>query len=96
MAVTEAEDGAQIVPGHVYIAPGGRHLSVVRSGARYHCRLGDEAPENRHRPSVDVLFRSVAQVYGGSALAVVLTGMGSDGARGAEVLRRAGAEVVAQ
>ncbi|AXQ28220.1 chemotaxis response regulator protein-glutamate methylesterase [Solimonas sp. K1W22B-7] len=96
MSVCEAADGQLIVPGHAYIAPGGRHLTVVRDGARYVCRLTDAAPENRHRPSVDVLFRSVARNAGGNAVAAILTGMGDDGARGLLELRKAGAHTLAQ
>ena len=76
-------------PGHVYIAPGGKHLLVERDGARYRCRLNNGPPVNRHCPSVDVLFRSVAQNVGPNAVGVILTGMGDDGARGLkEMLRR--------
>ena len=96
MTVYEAEDGMQIVPGHVYIAPGDRHLLVERSGARYYCRLNDGPPVNRHRPSVDVLFRSVAQCVGPNAIGVILTGMGDDGARGLLEMRQAGAPTLAQ
>jgi len=96
MSVCEAEDGQLIVPGHAYIAPGGRHLTVTRDGARYVCRLNDAAPENRHRPSVDVLFRSVAHNAGVNAAAAILTGMGDDGARGLMELRKAGARTLAQ
>ena len=96
MSVCEAQDGQLIVPGHVYIAPGDFHLRVERSGARWLCRLGNDAPENRHRPSVDVLFRSVAQSAGINAVAAILTGMGEDGARGLATLRSAGCHTVAQ
>ena len=96
LSVKEAEHGDLVVPGRVLIAPGDKHLELKRVGTSVVAQLTSGPPENFCRPAVDVLFRSVAQVYGGSALAVVLTGMGSDGARGAEVLRRAGAEVVAQ
>ena len=96
MSVCEAEDGQLIVPGHAYIAPGDRHLTVIRDGARYVCRLNDAPPENRHRPSVDVLFRSVAQNAGVNAVAAILTGMGDDGARGLLELRKAGARTAAQ
>lgn len=96
MTVYEAEDGQQIVPGHVYIAPGDRHLLVERSGARYYCRLSDGPPVNRHRPSVDVLFRSVAQQVGPNAFGVILTGMGDDGARGLLEIKQQGAPTVAQ
>jgi len=96
MTVYEAEDGMQIVPGHAYIAPGDRHLIVERSGARYYCRLNDGPPVNRHRPSVDVLFRSVAQSVGPNAIGVILTGMGDDGARGLLEMKQAGAPTLAQ
>ncbi|MBI3774420.1 MAG: chemotaxis response regulator protein-glutamate methylesterase [Gammaproteobacteria bacterium] len=96
MTVCEAQDGQQIVPGHAYIAPGGRHLYVERSGARYICRLSDGPPVNRHRPSVDVLFRSVAQSVGLNAIGVILTGMGDDGARGMKEMKDAGAKTVVQ
>ena len=96
MTVYEAEDGMQIVQGHVYIAPGDRHLIVERSGARYYCRLNDGPPVNRHRPSVDVLFRSVAQCVGPNAIGVILTGMGDDGARGLLEMNQAGAPTMAQ
>lgn len=96
MSVCEATDGQLIVPGHAYIAPGGLHLTVVRDGARYVCRLTDAAPENRHRPSVDVLFRSVAKNAGSNAVAAILTGMGDDGARGLLELRKAGAHTLVQ
>ena len=85
-----------IMPGHVYIAPGGRHLLVERDGARYRCRLNDGPPVNRHIPSVDVLFRSVAQQVGPNAVGVILTGMGDDGARGLKEMHDAGAPTVAQ
>jgi two-component system chemotaxis response regulator CheB len=96
MSVCEAQDGQLIVPGHVYIAPGSLHLRVERSGARYLCRLSDAPPENRHRPSVDVLFHSLAQNAGTNTVAAILTGMGEDGARGLAALRAAGCHTVAQ
>lgn len=96
MSVCEARDGQQIVPGHVYIAPGDWHLSLARDGARYVCRLDQSAPENRHRPSVDVLFKSVAKFAGSNALGAVLTGMGDDGARGLLAMRNAGAHTLVQ
>ncbi len=96
MSVCEAGDGQQIVPGHVYIAPGDRHLLVVRSGARYVCSLSDGPPVSRHRPSVDVLFRSVAQNCGPNAVGVLLTGMGDDGAAGLLEMAQAGAPTIAQ
>jgi two-component system chemotaxis response regulator CheB len=96
MTVYEAEDGQQIRPGHVYIAPGDRHLLVVRDGARYVCRLDDGSPVNRHKPSVDVLFRSVAQQAGRNAMGVILTGMGKDGALGLKEMRDVGSPTIAQ
>ena len=96
MTVYEAEDGQQIVPGHVYIAPGDQHLLVERSGARYYCRLNDGPAVSRHKPSVDVLFRSVAQSVGPNAIGVMLTGMGDDGAKGMLEMKEAGAPTIAQ
>jgi two-component system chemotaxis response regulator CheB len=96
MSVCEPRDGQYIMPGHVYIAPGDRHLMVDRDGARYLCRLSDGSPVNRHRPSVDVLFRSVAQNVGPNAVGAILTGMGDDGARGLREMLDAGAQTVAQ
>jgi len=96
MTVYEAEDGQQILAGHVYIAPGDRHLIVQRDGARYVCRLDDGSPVNRHKPSVDVLFRSVAQNVGRSSIGVLLTGMGKDGARGLKEMLEAGSQTIAQ
>jgi len=96
MTVYEAEDGQQILPGHVYIAPGDQHLLVVRDGARYVCKLDDGSPVNRHKPSVDVLFRSVAQQAGRNAIGVILTGMGKDGAFGLKEMRDVGSPTIAQ
>jgi two-component system chemotaxis response regulator CheB len=96
MAVCEAQDGQQILPGHAYIAPGNHHQLVARDGARYICRLHDGPPVNRHRPSVDVLFRSVAQHAGHNAVGVLLTGMGSDGAQGLKDMHDAGAATMVQ
>ena len=96
MTVAEAVDGQQVLPGHVYIAPGDKHLLLVRDGARYRCQLNDGPPVNRHKPSVDVLFRSVAQSAGKNAIGVILTGMGADGARGLYEMHEAGAITIAQ
>ncbi len=96
MTVYEAEDGKAILPGHVYIAPGNFHLLVERDGARYICRLNEGTPVNRHRPSVDVLFRSVAQNVGPNSVGVILTGMGDDGAKGLKEMREVGAFTIAQ
>ena len=96
MTVYEAVDGQQILPGHVYIAPGNRHLIVEKSGARYICRLNDGPPVNRHKPSVDVMFRSVAQNVGHNAIGVILTGMGADGADGLKEMLENGATTLVQ
>ena len=96
MTVYEAVDGQQILPGHVYIAPGNRHLIVERSGARYICRLNDGPAVNRHKPSVDVMFRSVAQNVGPNAVGVILTGMGADGAAGLLEMLESGAKTLVQ
>ena len=96
MAVCEAQDGQQILPGHAYVAPGDRHLGVERDGARYLCRLSSGPQVNRHRPSVDVMFRSVAQNVGANAVGVLLTGMGDDGARGLREMLETGAGTIAQ
>ena len=96
MVVYEAKDGQQILPGHVYIAPGDRHLMVVRNGAQYNCRLSDGPLVNRHRPSVDVMFRSVADNVGPNAIGVILTGMGKDGALGLQEIHENGGVTIAQ
>ncbi len=96
MIVCQAEDGQQILPGHVYIAPGDHHLLVERSGARFICRLNNGPAVNRHKPSVDVMFRSVAQNIGQNAIGVLLTGMGADGAQGLLEMRNSGAITIAQ
>ena len=94
--VAEAQDGERVLPGHAYIAPGGFHLSVERSGANYIARVRDGEPVNRHKPSVEVLFESAARVVGQNALGVMLTGMGADGARAMKVMRDAGSWNVCQ
>lgn len=94
--VVEAAEGMPIESGTIYLAPGDYHFTVLRSGATIKAHLEQTPPENYCRPAVDVLFRSVAATYQSSALAVVLTGMGSDGAKGAERMRTAGAGVIAQ
>jgi two-component system chemotaxis response regulator CheB len=96
MTVAEAQDGQQVMAGHVYIAPGDQHLLLQRDGARYVCRLDDGSLVNRHKPSVDVLFRSVAQSAGPSAIGLLLTGMGKDGARGLLEMLEAGSRTLAQ
>lgn len=94
--VKEASDGERVLPGHAYIAPGGLHLSVERSGANYLARVTDGEPVNRHRPSVEVLFRSAARVVGANAIGVMLTGMGADGARAMLEMREAGSWNIVQ
>ena len=96
LRVQEAADGQQILAGHAYVAPGDCHLRVERSGARYVCRLDHSAAVNRHRPSVDVLFQSVAQAAGPRSIGVLLTGMGRDGAQGLLQMRTAGGQTIAQ
>jgi len=88
--VAEARDGERILPGHAYIAPGGLHLSVERSGSNYIARVRDGEPVNRHKPSVEVLFKSAARVVGPNALGLMLTGMGADGATAMREMRDAG------
>ena len=80
----------------MYIAPGDKHLLVLRDGARWRCKLDDGEPVNRHKPSVDVMFDSVARAAGSNAIGVILTGMGNDGARGMRVMHDAGAATIAQ
>jgi two-component system chemotaxis response regulator CheB len=94
--VKEAVDGDRILPGHAYIAPGGLHLTVERSGANYVARVRDGEPVNRHKPSVEVLFESAAKVVGPNALGVMLTGMGADGARAMKLMKDAGSWNVCQ
>jgi len=94
--VCQAEDGQQVLPGHAYIAPGHLHLEVVKNGARYLCHLHDGERVNHHKPSVDVLFDSVAKSAGRNALGVILTGMGNDGAKGLKRMLDAGAATIGQ
>lgn len=96
IAVKEAEAGDRILPGHAYVAPGHSHLLLKRSGANYICELSDGPPVNRHRPSVDVLFRSAANCAGKNAIGVILTGMGKDGAVGMLEMQQAGAYTISQ
>lgn len=94
--VKEAEHGERILPGHAFIAPGNRHLLLEKSGANYMTALSDQPPVNRHRPSVEVLFRSAARHAGRSVVAAMLTGMGKDGAQAMLEMREAGAYNIAQ
>jgi two-component system chemotaxis response regulator CheB len=96
IAVKEAQPGDRVVPGRALIAPGGKHMLLRRNGAQYHVDVIDGPLVNRHRPSVDVLFRSVAKSAGANALGVIMTGMGDDGAAGLLEMRKAGARTVAQ
>jgi two-component system chemotaxis response regulator CheB len=96
ISVSEAKDGERVLPGHAYIAPGDRHLRLAKSGSNYVIAIDDGEPVNRHRPSVEVLFQSVAEVAGANAMGVMLTGMGKDGAHAMRVMRDAGSFNVAQ
>lgn len=96
IAVKEAEHGERILPGHGYLAPGNRHLLLKRSGANYITELSDGPPVNRHRPSVDVLFRSTANCAGKNSIGIIMTGMGDDGAAGMLEMHQAGACTLAQ
>ena len=96
IAIKEAEDGDSVLPGHALVAPGNYHMTLVRSGARYLVRINQDEPVNRHRPSVDVMFESVARYAGGNAVGVILTGMGGDGAKSLLVMKQAGASTIAQ
>jgi two-component system chemotaxis response regulator CheB len=96
ITVKEAEDGDRILPGHAYLAPGHSHLLLERNGGNYVCRLSRAEPVNRHRPSVDVLFRSAAHAAGKNAIGIILTGMGKDGAAGMKEMHDAGAHTFAQ
>jgi two-component system chemotaxis response regulator CheB len=94
--VKEATAGIALSPGHAWIAPGNFHMKVIRAGTACRLHLYQGPPENSCRPAVDVLFRSVAAVYGASVLGVVMTGMGADGALGAQHIRDAGGAVIVQ
>ena len=96
IAVKEAEHGERVLPGHAYLAPGNRHLLLKRSGANYVTELSDGPAVSRHRPSVDVLFRSAANCAGKNAIGIIMTGMGDDGAAGMLEMRQAGSYTLAQ
>jgi len=96
ITVCEAAHGQRLLPGHALIAPGGKHLAIRRSGGSYYADVQDGPLVNRHKPSVDVLFRSVARHAGANALGIIMTGMGDDGARGLREMRDAGAQTLAQ
>lgn len=94
--VREAKNGDRVIPGRALIAPGGKHMTLRRNGAQYVVDVADGPLINRHKPSVDVLFRSVARVAGANALGIIMTGMGDDGARGMREMHDAGAKTIAQ
>ena len=94
--VEEAQDGEPVKPGKILVAPGNFHLKVTEDGLGVRVQLDQSPPQNSCRPAVDALFTSIGEVYHGAALAAVLTGMGQDGLRGAEILRAQGATVLAQ
>ncbi len=96
ISVQEARNGQRVLPGQALIAPGGKHMQLVRSGAQYQVEVKDGPPVNRHRPSVDVLFRSAAKYAGKNAMGIIMTGMGDDGARGLKEMHDAGAYTLAQ
>ncbi len=96
MSASIPKHGQTVEQGHIYLAPGDRHMMVIREGGKYIIQLSDGLPVNRHKPAVDVLFRSVAQCAGANAIAVLLTGMGADGAMGMKEMHDAGAKTVIQ
>jgi two-component system chemotaxis response regulator CheB len=96
VTVKEAENGDKVLRGHVLLSPGGKHMMLKRSGAIYHVEIVDGPLVNRHRPSVDVLFRSVARYAGKNVIGAILTGMGDDGAKGMLEMKEAGAHTIAQ
>ena len=96
VTVTEAKDNVRVFPGHVYIAPGDYHLTLHRSGGHYYTKLNRDPPVSGHRPSVDVLFNSVAENAGHNAIGVILTGMGKDGASGLKKMLESGARTIGQ
>ncbi len=96
MEVKEAEDGDQIIPGRILLAPGARHMKVFKRGNTYHVKIFDDELVNGHRPSVEVMMQSVAEIYGKRSVGVMLTGMGGDGADGMKAMHDRGARTVAQ
>ncbi len=96
MTVKEARDGDTVMPGRVLLAPGNKHMLLQRSGARYYVQIKNGPLVSRHRPSVDVLFRSAARYAGKNAVGVIMTGMGDDGAKGIKEMKEAGASTIAQ
>lgn len=96
LEVREAQSGDRLKPGVALVAPGGYHMAIMRAGGGYAVQVYEDEPVNRHRPSVDVLFDSAARIAGADAMGIILTGMGSDGARGLLAMKKAGAHTVAQ
>ncbi len=96
ISVKEAENGDTVIPGHALVAPGNKHMLLKRSGAKYYVEVKEGPLVNRHRPSVDVLFRSAARYAGANAVGIIMTGMGDDGARGLLEMKEAGAKTAAQ
>lgn len=96
ITVQEAVDGQLIEPGHAYIAPGGQQMKVIRDQRQFFVQVHDDPPERNCKPSVDYLFRSIANTYGRSAMGIIMTGMGDDGTRGCQLLKRLGCPIVAQ
>ena len=96
ISVKEAEDGDSVLPGHALIAPGNYHMILVRSGSKYLVHVNQNPPVNRHRPSVDVMFASVAKHAGVNSVGIILTGMGNDGAAGLLQMKQSGAYTIAQ
>jgi two-component system chemotaxis response regulator CheB len=96
LEVREAKSGDRLKPGVALVAPGGYHMAIMRAGGGYAVKVYEDEPVNRHRPSVDVLFHSAARIAGADALGIILTGMGSDGARGLQAMKMAGAHTIAQ
>jgi len=96
MNVREAKDGDRLERGVALIAPGGRHMQLIKSNGQYYVKVVDGPPVNRHKPSVDVLFKSAAECAGRDAMGMILTGMGDDGARGMKLMHDAGARTIAQ
>lgn len=96
LEVMESKNMQEILPGHAYIAPGDQHLKIIKVDNSYYCKLDDSEPYNRHKPSVDVLFKSLCASAGKNAIGILLTGMGSDGARGLKEIQETGAITIAQ
>lgn len=96
VSVCEAKDGLKLQPGHAYLAPGGKHLVVIKKGNEFFCKINDDDKVSGHKPSVDVLFRSIAETVGADAIGIILTGMGKDGAEGMLKMHGNGAYTIGQ